>query len=216
MVMDKALIETRATVIWWFATLFGQELSKEQFAALSGEEGQHLFDYLAQFDDLAPEVVKLKHSLTKLNKNELPHLECAVEFSQIFLSDFKTGAPPYASVYCSKDGLMFQEPHTHMTNLLQSKGLSVEQGFKEPADHLAIELDYLGNLVIASLNQPIDAHMVDEQQTFIDDVLLSWLPSFANKISNQSNDSGFYSAASRLLLNYLQIESSWLATEEVA
>lgn len=213
--MDKALIETRATVIWWFATLFGQELTEQQFAALSGEEGAQLLDYLKHFDDLSSEVEKLKGSIECLNTNAVPHFECAVEFSQIFLTDAKIGAPPYASVYSSKEGLMFQEPHSTMQNLLEGKGLAVEKGFNEPADHLGIQLDFLGNLIIASLNQENESNLFEEQQTFIDEQLLTWLPNFVEKVS-QSKDSGFYPAIAKMLLSYLKVESSWLATEEVA
>ena len=97
-----------------------------------------------------------------------PSLELAADFSQLFLTDAKKGAPPYASVYLSETGQLFEKPHQDMVTLFKREGLVIDPNFKEPADHIAIQLDYLGNLIMKEADNCSGA-----QSDFIKQHLLS-------------------------------------------
>lgn len=209
---DKELVETRAGIVWWFSTILSTELNEQQFKSYINEQGASLLIQLATEDDLACNVKEIQQSLIALNTKAYPHLECAVEFSQLFLMDAKKGAPPYASVYLSEDGLMYQKAHDEMVRLLLQQGLSIDKQFNEPADHIAIQLDYLGNLVLSSLNSSDEKSSNLDQLQFIEHHLLNWLPSFISQMKHTSN-SGFYQNISKLLLCYLQLEVKFLNAE---
>ncbi|QBY03818.1 molecular chaperone TorD [Thalassotalea sp. HSM 43] len=206
---DKQLIEIRATIFWWFSTLLSKELSKEQFNAYINQQGATLLDQLALEPLLAKSVSAIKQSLAKLNIHKHPYIECKVEFSQLFLMDNKNGAPPYASIYLSNEELMFQQAHDEMVALLKKQGLAVIEDFNEPADHIAIQLDYLGNLVLSSLNAPDPKRASAEQLEFIQHRVLNWLPLLLDKMSRCDN-SGFYQGICQLLYKYLLLDVSLL------
>ncbi|WNC71688.1 molecular chaperone TorD [Thalassotalea psychrophila] len=210
--IDKELIETRASILWWFSTVLSNELNEQQFNSYINEQGANLLNQLATEDKLAEAIKSIQQSLQLLKNKPHPHLECAVEFTQLFLMDAKKGAPPYASVYLSKDGLMFQKAHDEMCALLQEQGLSVNKTFNEPADHIAIQLDYLGNLILASLNATDNTEACDKQLQFINNNLMNWLPKFISKI-NQTDNSGFYQNILKVLSSYLLLEVEFLKEE---
>ncbi len=190
--------ETRASLYWWFATLLTKELDKEQLAIYFCGEGVKLLDQLEQEALFTASVEKIKSALTTILPINKPELELAADFSQIFLTDTKAGAPPYASVYLSKSGQLFEQPHQDMVDLFTAQGLVVDPNFKEPADHIAIQLDYLGNLIIQDGEGVSDA-----QIDFIETNILSWLDMFVQATDKVKN-SGFYQGICQLLQAYIK------------
>ncbi|MDO6763184.1 molecular chaperone TorD [Agarivorans sp. 1_MG-2023] len=191
--------ETRASIYWWFATVFTKELDKQQLAAYTTGEGAQLLKQLADTAELSPAVKLVNNHLAKCMALQHPELELAADFCQQFLSDSKVGAPPYASIYLSSSKLMYQEPHEQMLALLVAQGLRVDPEFNEPADHLAIQLDYLGNLIMREDDNP------QQQAEFIQQHLLSWLPQWLEALSKVSKG-GFYQGFAELLVAYLRLE----------
>ncbi|NTS75766.1 molecular chaperone TorD [Catenovulum sp. SM1970] len=204
------MIESRAALYWWFSTLFSRELDETSFNAHLNEQGQLLLTHLAQVPELEVEVNAVKQGLNLINQQAHPHLESAVEFTQLFLGDLKQSAPPYASVYLSEQALMFQKPHQDMVILLNAQGLTVNKSFNEPADHLAIQLDYLGNLILSAIKADDIALAEQEQAAFIQHHILNWLSLFIDKLK-QCKQSGFYLHLAQLLKTYLELEVSLLA-----
>ncbi|WP_163133339.1 molecular chaperone TorD [Agarivorans sp. Alg241-V36] len=190
--------EIRASIYWWFATVFTKELDKQQLAAYREGEGAELLEHLADTPELSSAVSMINNSLAKLSVYQHPELELAADFCQQFLSDSKVGAPPYASVYLSANKLMFQESHEKMRALLVSQGLQVDPKFNEPADHLAIQLDYLGNLILREAP-------AQQQADFINQHLLAWLPQWLDALRKVSKG-GFYQGFAELLVGYLHLE----------
>ncbi|RDE18937.1 molecular chaperone TorD [Motiliproteus coralliicola] len=206
------LSETRASIYWWFSTLFASELNDEQLQAYCGEEGRDFLQGLAD-NGLSEEVGALQQVLQQLAAQDQPRLELAADFTQCFLVDQKSSALPYASVYLSDDGLLYQQPHLDMLDLLQSEGLAVNEGMNEPADHLAIMLDYLGNLVMQGVNSSSDAEqgmLLEKQLSFIEQQLMSWVPAFVER-TQQLKQTFFYPKVAMLLLAYLRLDQTFLS-----
>jgi TorA-specific chaperone len=195
--------ETRASLYWWFATLLTHELTAEQLAHYQTDsDGRALLLSLGQDETLAPAVNQMLAALNKLVLMSRPELELAADFSQLFLTDSKAGAPPYASVYHSKSGLLFQQPHHDMQAALNAQGLAIDSHFNEPADHIAIQLDYLGNLIMREGEQSNE-----KQLEFIQTQIMTWLPSWVNATAKVHN-SGFYQGVAQLLLAFLKQDIS--------
>ncbi|WP_022939946.1 molecular chaperone TorD [Psychromonas hadalis] len=190
--------EQRASLYWWFSTLLSKELTTEQLTHYFSGEGVELLNQLAQESLFSETVTQIKSALVIIMAIKQPTLELAADFSQLFLTDAKKGAPPYASVYLSKSGQLFEKPHQEMVELFKKEGLMVDPNFKEPADHIAIQLDYLGNLIIKEGENNSQA-----QTNFINNQLLSWLPPFV-EATKRVNNSGFYQGVCQLLLLFIK------------
>lgn len=190
--------EARASLYWWFATLLTKELKKDQLTKYFTGEGVNLLDQLEREPAFATSVQKIKSALTTVLPTNKPELELAADFCQIFLTDSKAGAPPYASVYLSKSGQLFEQPHQDMVELLTKQGLEMDPNFKEPADHIAIQLDYLGNLIMKD-GEGVSNAQID----FIETHILSWLDRFVQATATVKN-TGFYQGVCQLLQVYIE------------
>lgn len=204
------LFEARAGIYWFFASLYAAELEQSGLDSLVRGEGWQLLQGLAQEPELTKVCSALQQALQDLAEQSDALLLLRAQFTQLFLLDYKSAAPPYASVYSSSEHLLFQEPHRLMSDLLANQGLEVSSGFNEPADHLAIELDYLGNLILRGLEQPF-SQALQEQLDFIDHQLLSWYPDFAARVL-QLEAKGVYPALTKLLGGFLRQDRDWLLT----
>lgn len=209
---DQEVIEIRASIMWWFSTLLSKELNEKQFQSYLDKQGAFVLNQLACEPTLALPVEHIKQSLKRLAESKYPYLESAVEFTQVFLTSDKSAVAPYASVHLSKDGLMFQQAHEDMVTLLKSKGLAISREFNEPADHIAIQLDYLGNLILASVKASDKFDASKQQLHFIENKMLTWLPILQNKVKAIEN-SGFYQNILILLIELLTLEASYLREE---
>ena len=191
------LNEQRASLYWWFSTLLTKELSKDQLAEYFSGEGLNFLNQLEQEPLFHDMILEIKSSLLSIMVIKQPALELAADFSQLFLTDAKKGAPPYASVYLSSTGQLFEKPHHEMLALFTKEGLAIDPNFKEPADHIAIQLDYMGNLIVKEGGNATNA-----QKAFVNDHLINWLPQFVDA-TKKVNNSGFYQAICQLLLIFI-------------
>ena len=190
--------EQRASLYWWFATLLTKELDNEQLAHYFSGEGVALLDQLALEPTFTDAVQQIKSGLVTVMAIKQPALELAADFSELFLTDAKKGAPPYASVYISASGQLFEKPHHDMLDIFAKEGLMIDPDFKEPADHIAIQLDYLGNLIM----KESDTDDAQQQIDFINQQLLSWLPRFVSA-TKKVNNCGFYQGVCQLLSAFI-------------
>ncbi|MFD2167486.1 molecular chaperone TorD [Thalassotalea euphylliae] len=205
-VVEKELVEARANICWWFSTLFAHELSEVQLSSYLKGDGAKYLKQLESIELFEDHISTLRSALEALNTHKIPHLELAAQFTELFLTDAKAGAPPYASVYLSKSGLMFQEQHQAMVKLLADKGIVVDKNFNEPADHIAIQLDYLGNLILRGLSSGASNSIEAEKEAFINAHLLNWLPLLIKKVKSKRTASPFYTALLVMLVDYLEEE----------
>jgi TorA maturation chaperone TorD len=132
--------------------------------------------------------------------------EAAAEFSQLFLEPFARVIRPYASYYLT--GQFFTEPLKTWRGFL--KHLAVEkpsEGFSDPEDVLAFELDVMRWLI----DKQAAADDVDRwlrlQATCLKEHLLVWAPSCAADIE-QAPQAAFYRGAAQLLRGFLEVEQS--------
>jgi len=207
----KKISESRASVYWFFSTLFSKELELGQIQSLASGEASQFLVQLAKEPTLSATISELRKQLNQLVAHPSGELELKSQFADLFLMDFTHSAPPYASVYLSNEHLLMQEPHHAMLKQLESMGVKVVDNFKEPADHIAIELDCLGNMVLQGIQAEPD-QAADTQVTFIKQHLTSWLPLFKQKVD--SYESSFYTTLTQLLCHYIELDIGYLKTKQ--
>ncbi|OAN17704.1 molecular chaperone TorD [Photobacterium jeanii] len=211
-----AFNEQRAEIYWWMSSLIARELTQQDLDNYFGGEMYTFLSGLGMTDELKAPVDGFRDAITRLQNREDAQLELAADFCGLFLSTPKSGALPYASIYLGKSGLLNDKPAQDMNALFNQYEIAQRKEFNEPADHLAIQLDFLGNLIILA-NQQQDDELREEvmqaQLKFIDEMLMSWLPQFLKDC--QARDKfGFYAAAVNLLVAFCQLDQAFLKGEE--
>ena len=131
--------------------------------------------------------------------------EVAAEFSQLFLEPFAKVIRPYASYYLT--GQFFTEPLKTWRGFLKQLGVEKpSQGFTDPEDVLAFELDVMRWLIDKQAAAPDDAdRWLRLQATCLKEHLLVWAPSCASDIE-QAPQAAFYRGAAQLLRGFLEVE----------
>ncbi|MGF1750556.1 MULTISPECIES: molecular chaperone TorD [Vibrio] len=211
----KAFNEQRAEIYWWLSSLFAKELTKEELEKYHSVEIRAFLAGLGENASLSASIANFIDALNRLQTREDAQLELSADFCDLFLKTDKHGALPYASMYIGKSGLLNDTPAHDMAALLKQHNIGVSDNLNEPADHLAIELDFLGNLIIRSNELESDAHINNallEQADFIEQHLMTWLPQFDRRCK-EFDEFGFYAAVAQLLVAFCQLDLTYLRVE---
>ncbi|AOW82357.1 molecular chaperone TorD [Vibrio mimicus] len=207
----KILNEKRAEIYWWLSSLFIKELSEQDITHYHSAEIRTFLSGLADEESLADDVRSLIDALNRLQDRQDAQLELAADFCDLFLKSDRDSALPYASVYTDK-GLLNGKPAQQMRELLAAHEVKVDQNLNEPADHLAIQLDFLAHLVISTnqleQNSEVNAAL-QVQSDFISQHLLTWLPVFVERCT-QFDTFGLYAAVARLALAFVKQDQGFL------
>jgi TorA-specific chaperone len=209
------LCQTRSEIYWWLSTTLATELSDEQLGKYQSAEIQGFLQGLAATPALTAPVEKLVSSLAAANLRNDARLELCADYAQIFLGNSKSSAPPYESVFTSENGHLMQEAYQQMTALLEQHNINISDKYSEPADHIAIQLDFMGNLILKTLDSESEEQIRANfalQHDFLQTHLLNWLGDFEMKVKD-CDKFGFYAAVVALLLAFAQLDSDWLETE---
>jgi TorA maturation chaperone TorD len=114
------------------------------------------------------------------------------DYTRLFIGLESTLAPPYASVYLSKDHLLFEKQTLEAREHYEKFSLSVDRKFREPDDHIGNELDFLAFLcrkAAQSLESQKTREASDYQDAlkeFLSAHLLLWLSPFIARIKKNA------------------------------
>ena len=103
--------------------------------------------------------------------------------------------PLYESAHISPSGRLFQAATTEMDLWLRQLDVSTATAFREPADHLSIELAVLARLMRLDVDTNAQAELLDAH-------LLIWTPALEARCCD-ADRSGFYAGATRVLSAFL-------------
>ncbi len=211
----KAFNEQRAEIYWWFSGLFTKKLTDKELDTYHSIEFRRFLAGLGENKSLKRSVGKLTNVLNRLQDREKAQFELAADFDNLFLTNEKSAAPPYASVYADEYDLLNNNPAEEMQRLMAEFGVQVDTKLNQAADHLAIELDFLASMIIRSNELEQEKHIEEaflKQNSFIDNQLLSWLPKFSEKCL-QLDKFGFYACVTQLLIAFCQLDRAYLLNE---
>ena len=106
------------------------------------------------------------------------------EYTKLFIGPSKLIAPPWQSVYVSKDETLFTQSTLEVRAKYAKYGLRVTKYLSEADDHLAFELNfmlYLAGLINENLDHRLEA--IKDSIDFLDNNLLSWIDAFVKPIN---------------------------------
>ena len=139
--------------------------------------------------------------------------DLAVEYASLFLS---VGLKPVhlaESVYLGKNHLLYEEPYFDAVRIYQIYGFRKRASFREPEDHVSIELEFMAHLcdlAALSIEQGKEDYAVGylkNQKEFLETHLSKWTPELAKKVRWASKND-LYLALAGLLEGFVSKERS--------
>ena len=204
------LNETRVVFYRWLSGLFAREISVEDIDSYRDGDGSAMLEDLSADPVMKDAVDQMRGVLGTEQSNVDLRIELAGRFAALFLgAGGRKTAPPYESHYTNEKGLLFQEATHKMDTYLERYDVHVDESFKEPADHIAIQLELMavlaGHAAAGDPNSKDVRDLVEAQAEVLDSQLLNWVPQFAADC--QSHDtSGFYAGIASVLNAFLSTD----------
>ncbi|MGL6051042.1 MAG: TorD/DmsD family molecular chaperone, partial [Aeromonas salmonicida] len=127
------------------------------------------------------------------------------DFKGLFLAD--TAVQPYESAHLDASSL------GRMQQRLARLAIDVSAKYPQPVDHLGVELDLMGNLIIRAAEAPSAdqrEQWLGEQEALLHGHLLAWFPHF-EAACRAADPFGFYGASARLLGVFLTMDANYLS-----
>ncbi|OOF36348.1 molecular chaperone TorD [Rodentibacter heidelbergensis] len=183
--------EERQFIYQWFGSLLSSELTDEQIAHYQAGDFDSLFQFLAELG-FHRQIDEMKTAL-----RPQPHLrlELAADFAHCFLLEGALSAIPYLSAYL--EGKALENALKEVDDWMEHYRLTVNRShYNEPSDHISI--------LISILIKLIESRSYQDQQQFAQNVLLSWLPQFAEKTRKPQLKTRFYPVLVELLVDFLK------------
>ena len=79
--------------------------------------------------------------------------DASVDYMRLFVGVGKVLAPPWGSVYLDEDGLLFNEETLVVRQFYERFGMMLKEKYKEPDDHIGLELEFLAHLAEQNNNE---------------------------------------------------------------
>jgi TorA maturation chaperone TorD len=211
-----AASDNRQAIYSFLSRMYAVEISKDMLKDLS--QKKDLWLKLAEdpevrgtevaegFKSLAESVASLKESET-----DKALLELAAEYAGLFLGVRHMPPHPSESVYTSRERLIMQKARDEVLAIYKSMGLQRFDKFREPEDHIAIELQFMADMcgkTSEALKDGKEAEAkkyLDVQRNFLNEHLAKWVPSFADDILKGAKRE-FYRAIAKITKGYVETD----------
>lgn len=127
------------------------------------------------------------------------------EYTKLFIGPGKLPAPPWESVFVSRDGILFTEQTLAVREAYRAWGLQAVKCRQEPDDHLATELDFMSTLAarteesFQSGDKEACRALLVAQGDFLAKHLLAWIGDFSARMNEVDGISAFYPSFASLV-----------------
>jgi len=176
----------------WFFSLLDKELFSEAPFANAQRDVQEGMRLIREWID----------ENQSLSKDDLL-LELQSDYSGLFICANKITAPPWESVYRSKERLVMQDDTLKIRKFYRKYGLVLEHDHTEPDDHIGYELLFAAFLTQKMLqaSEAGDSSAFQKYRegrlTFLSEHLLQWSLLFCSRVDRYAKTK-FYAGLSRL------------------
>lgn len=197
-----------ASLLDWLAGVFMAPPSAGTITSYRQDIGAALFEMLAEYPECAAGVRQMQAVSECGDEAGAVARRLDIEFTRLFGGAGGAHAvSPYESAYVGDTGRLYQKPAGDMALSLRQFNLSVSAAFREPPDHLSIELAMLARLTRQGT-------AVDAIAALLDDHLLGWVPAFAAECRD-ADSTGFYAGAASALAEFLAMQRNALRTPHI-
>lgn len=209
------LLANRCYLYKLLQRIFGGEPNVELMEIVTNQHTQDALQLLSNEDeDPFAEALKLltqlKGSMAVGAEDMLDKLKD--EYTYLLIGPNKLPAPPWESVYLTKERMIFQESTLKVRQIYLGYNFLPANYPHEADDHIALELDFMAHLAALTLER-FEEEKTDEvrkllldQKAFLEEHLLLWLGDFAEQIQ-QSKTHYFYPQMADLTEKVLKIDA---------
>lgn len=153
---------------------------------------------------------------TQWNRELLPDLRW--DYTRLFIGPGHVLAPPWESVYRSRERLLFDQATLDVRQAYARFGLQAPRLNHEPDDHLGLELAFMFHLCRLGVQaaQDNDRAALDltlaAQRDFLDEHMLRWAPDCLALVTEHAH-SDYYRGAAHLTLGALRQAAALLGVD---
>ncbi|APC08550.1 TorD/DmsD family molecular chaperone [Neomoorella thermoacetica] len=214
--MEKELLaewhQGRELVYSFLARIYPEGPARDLLAALVGEEFLVELAASSQNEDLITGCRQMQAELEARRQDlEAYRQELQGDYNRLFVGPGHLEAPPWESVYRSKEHLLFGEETLAVREFYRSFGLESRKKNQEPDDHLGLELEFMARLcreAAASIQSGGDAdRFLAGQGRFLEEHLEQWVPALTADIQRAARTDFFRGLA--------LFTRGWLAEDRV-
>ena len=178
-----------------------------------------LFQAAAPVPECEPALVAMRDAVDAISRKEQNLRALQVEYTRLFINAVpKVPAPPYESVYLGQNRVM-GEPASRVLAAYREAGLAPSQGWREPPDHVAVELEFAAYLLerqaeALAAGETCQAEAWEKRaQAFLEAHLWRWLPMLVERVGSSARHS-FYGSLAALGAAWVTSELSRSRTAE--
>lgn len=205
MIADRDLLAFRQSYYELFVSLFWKEPSGQLLLSLSDgikeriRAARNLNALLSEgWDDMS-------RFLAETPAEQVSEV-VADEYTLLFIGPRGPEVNPYESFYLT--GRLLDRPLANVRTLLKAVGIEKQEGYAEPEDFLAFELEVMRWLIgkqLGAADPEEEKRWLRLQSDFLRDHLLVWAPNCADDISG-AKSARFYRGVAMILRGFLELE----------
>ena len=198
----------------FFQSVFGGEPTKEQIGVWASRITEDSFLIMPSDEDSGYSIALssvLEILVSAVNEPESYLTKLRQEYTDLFIGPHALPAPPWESVYLSRERALFLEDTLTIRNLYRAEGLIPKEYPLVADDHLSLEIAFMSSLAENALGaymencKDIQHHKLQVSKSFLVDHLTIWIPLFT-KLLQQQKTTVFYTQAAILLEKFLELD----------
>ncbi|KYH32995.1 Tat proofreading chaperone DmsD [Moorella mulderi DSM 14980] len=212
--MDKELLlewlQGRELIYSFLARIYQDGPAEDLLAALAGEKFLEELAASSRNEELAAGCRKMQAELTaRASDLEAYRQELQEDYNRLFFGPGHLEAPPWESVYRSKEHLLFGEETLAVREFYRSFGLESKKKNREPDDHLGLEMEFmawLSQAAAAKVQAGEDAsEFLQGQRRFLKEHLEQWVPALCSDIQGAARTK-FFRGLALFTRGWLQVD----------
>ena len=202
----EGFIFSRADIYRFLARIYGKEVDQGLLALLFKNKKLATIDC----DEIGQGYGMLKRFAGGCRQESVVE-DLGADYAALFLGCGKNTVAPYASVYLSNQKLMCQEQRNQIMEVYRKSGFVKRAEFKEPEDHIAIELEFMSCLCQRAADALKDGDvgeargLLEVQNSFLIEHLKPWVNDFCDDVADNAA-LYFYEAVAKITKGFLSIE----------
>lgn len=209
------LLANRSFLYRLLQRVYGDEPNKELMEIVTGDYTEQALELLLdkendQFKAYYDLLAKLKQEMLSDAAGTMDKLKS--EYTYLMIGPVALPAPPWESVYTTKERLIFQESTLKVRQAYLKYSFLPAKYPHEADDHIALELDFMAHLAALAVERFEEGDMegviavMEDQKSFLAEHLLVWIGRFAEDMQ-KSKSHYFYPLISLLTEHVLKTDA---------
>ncbi|SDD90930.1 TorD/DmsD family molecular chaperone [Sporomusa acidovorans] len=211
--MDKNKLEERFLIYNLLGKIYKQGIVAETLNFLADKEAMEELAQLVDHAQWRQGILALQHEVSSNMQNHEYVRDLNSEYMTLFIGPDHLAAPPWESVYLTREHLLFGEPTFKVKEFYRTFGIACSTGENEPDDHIGLELFFMAKLIEQTIlkltNHQSVVQEVTGQKTFLTEHIMQWVPAFCNDLQKNASGKFFYQLAN-ITLGWLEADLVYL------